>query len=235
MNAPLRSRIPFLDAWRGSAVIVMLGWHLCWDLAAYGVFSPVKMFSPIAGMARMFIVFSFVLVSGISCRYSRDNLRRGIRTLLCAAAVSVAMYLFGDPIWFGILHLLGISMCLYGLWGKQFEKLPPAVTAGVCMILFAVFLVIVDRVRVSFPGFWMFGLRTLEFYSADYYPLFPWLFLFLTGAVIGGKLRQGGDRAFPEPYPAWLCWIGRRALWIYMLHQPLLMGVLYLIFRRFPG
>ena len=235
MKPEPEKRVQFLDGWRGAAVLVMLGWHLCWDLASYGCFSRRVMFSPLAGLARMFIVFSFVLLSGISCRYSRDNVRRGIKTLLCALAVSAAMWYIGDPIWFGILHLLGICMCLYGLLGERFEKLPPAATARVCMVLFTVFLVIVDRVRVSFPGMWMFGLRTAAFYSADYYPLFPWMFLFLTGTVVGGKLRAGGGRAFPLPSPGWLRFFGRHALLIYMLHQPVLMGILYLVFGCFPG
>ena len=230
MNPPVRGRIPFLDAWRGTAVIVMLGWHLCWDLAAYGVFSPVKMFSPIAGMARMFIVFSFVLISGISCRYSRSNARRAAKTLLCALAVSAVMWYIGDPVWFGTLHLLGCCMALYAAFGERFAKLPPAKTALVCMVLFTFFLVLTDRVRVTAPWFWAFGFRTRQFYSADYYPLFPWLFLFLTGTVVGGKLQPGVlDEG--RTFPAWLCALGRKALWIYMLHQPIFMGILTAYFH----
>ncbi len=228
-------RIPFLDAWRGTAVLVMLAWHFCWDLASYGVFPRGEMFSPPAALARMFIVVSFVLLSGISCRFSRDNLARGGRTLLCAAAVTAVMYFMGDPIWFGILHLLGCCMLLYGRFGSRFEKLPCAETAFWCGVLFAAGLVIVERVRVTVPGLWLLGLRTREFYSADYYPLVPWGFLFLAGTVIGGRLRESGGSSFPGDCPAWLCWVGRRALWIYLLHQPLLMGALYLVFGGFPG
>ena len=226
-------RIRFLDAWRGLAVLVMLFWHLTWDLTLYGVWPRSMMFAPAMTAVRYFIIGSFVLLSGISCHLSRNNLRRGLQTLACALAVSAVTWLIGDPVIFGVLHLLGCCMLFYGLWGDRFDRLPPARTALVCVVLFTVFLVIAERVRVTVPGLWLFGLRTREFYSADYYPLFPWLFLFLVGAVIGGKLRPGVldlDRRFPE----WLCLTGRKALWIYMLHQPVIMGILYLVFKRSP-
>ena len=231
---PARPRERFLDAWRGLAALVMVGWHLVWDLTSFGVFPRGLMFTPAMTAVRYFIIGSFVLLSGISCHLSRNNLRRGMQTLLCALIVSAVMWFMGDPVIFGVLHLLGCCMLFYGIFGERFERLPPARTALVCMVLFTVFLVIVERVRVTVPGLWLFGLRTREFYSADYYPLFPWLFLFLTGTMAGRKLTPGALDA-GRTFPGWLCWIGRRALWIYMLHQPILMGVLYLVFRRFPA
>ena len=222
-------RILFLDAWRGLAVAVMVCWHFAWDLGAFGVFPQRAMFAPPMAGIRFFIIGSFVLLSGISCRFSRSNGRRGMKTLLCALGVSVVMYFFGDPVWFGTLHLLGCCMALYALIGERFEKLPPAKTALWCMVLFVFFLVFTDRVRVTVPGLWAFGFRTRQFYSADYYPLLPWGFLFLTGTVVGGKLTAGAlDEG--RTYPAWLCWLGRRALWVYLLHQPVFMGLLTVYF-----
>jgi uncharacterized membrane protein len=227
-------RVRFLDAWRGLAVLVMLFWHLAWDLAEFGVFPKQAMFDPPMAALRYFIIGSFVLLSGISCRYSRSNTRRGMKTLLCALAVSAAMYCVNDPVWFGTLHLLGCCMLFYAAFGERFEKLPPAKTALVCMVLFTFFLVLTDRVRVTTPVLWAFGFRTRQFYSADYYPLLPWLFLFLTGTIIGGKL-QPGVLDVGRSFPGWLCRIGQRALWIYMLHQPVLMGILYLVFFKRPA
>ena len=224
MTDPTR-RERFLDAWRGLAVLVMLFWHLAWDLAEFGVFPKQAMFDPPMAALRYFIIGSFVLLSGISCRYSRSNTRRGMKTLLCALAVSAAMYCVNDPVWFGTLHLLGCCMLFYAAFGERFEKLPPARTALACMVLFAFFLVLTDRIRIATPGLWAFGFRTRQFYSADYYPLFPWLFLFLAGSIVGGKLRPGVlDEG--RTFPAWLQWLGRKALWIYMLHQPVFMGIL---------
>ncbi len=225
-SAPEPARIPWLDAWRGIAVLVMIGWHFCWDLRMTGLAPGLRMGGPLAAAVRFFIAASFVLLAGVSCRFSRSNARRGLRTLGCAAAVTLAPWLAGSPVWFGILHLLGCCMLLYAWLGPKLEKLPELPTVIVCLVLFTVFHLICYRVRVSVPGLWMFGFRTPTFRSSDWYPLFPWRFLFLIGAVAGGWIRRS-DAAWKEK-KAWppLVWIGQRALWIYMLHQPVLLGVL---------
>ena len=223
-----KKRLAWPDAWRGVAVLVMIGWHLCWDLGMLGVMSLSRMEEPFAVGVRYFIVCSFVLISGISCRYSRSNVRRGLMTLGCALVITIVTYIAGQPAWFGILHLLGCCMLLYAWLGPKLEKLPELPTVIVCLVLFTVFHLICYRVRVSVPGLWMFGFRTPTFRSSDWYPLFPWLFLFLIGAVAGGWIRRS-DAAWKEK-KAWppLVWIGQRAIWIYMLHQPALLGVLAL-------
>ena len=235
MNPSVKpGRVELLDAWRASAVIVMVFWHLCWDLTMYGTLPARVMFEqPMLGI-RYYIICSFVLLSGISCRFSRSNARRGLQTLLCAAAVTLVMYIIGDPVWFGVLHLLGCCMLLYAWLGKYFEKLPDLPAALGCTALFLILHRICYGTYVTVPWLWMFGLRTREFYSSDYYPLFPWLFLFLTGTALGGRIRASDGEWKKVRLPAPLGWIGRHALLIYMLHQPALMGILYLVYRRFP-
>jgi len=229
-NLPGKKRIELLDAWRGTAVIVMIFWHLAWDLGAVGVFPQERMFGPAATAARYFIVFSFVLLSGISARLSRSNLRRGAKTLLCALGVTGVMYLAGDPVWFGILHLLGCCMLLYAAVGRWFDRVPAGPAAAVCLALFIAFFNVPTAVRVSVPWTWMFGFRTEAFYSSDYYPLLPWGFLFFLGSVLG---RRAGE--LPERRcPGWLCWIGRHALVIYLVHQPVLVGLTAAFTGRFP-
>ncbi len=222
------SRVRLLDTWRGAAVLTMLGWHLAWDLMMFGVFPRDMMFVQPAVGVRYFIICSFTLLAGISCRYSRSNARRGLQTLGCALAVSLVTYLIGDPVIFGVLHMLGCCMLLYALTGRYFEKLPQLPAAAVCFVLFLALHRICYGIRVRTPGLWMFGFRTREFYSADYYPLFPWLFLFLDGAVLGGRIRASDGAWKRAPGLAPLNWLGERALWIYMLHQPALMGCVWL-------
>ena len=235
MNPAAKSgRVELLDAWRATAVIVMVFWHLCWDLTMYGTLPARVMFiQPMLGI-RYYIVCSFVLLSGISARYSRSNARRGVQTLLCAMVITAVMYVFGEPVWFGVLHLLGCCMLLYAWLGPYFEKLPDLPAAVGCAALFLILHRICYGTYVTIPWLWMFGFRTREFYSSDYYPLFPWLFLFLTGAALGGRIRA--SRGVWKEYRVWapLEWIGRHALLIDMLHQPVLMGILYLVYGRFP-
>ena len=228
-NPPGKNRIRLLDAWRGTAVLVMIGWHFAWDLGAAGAFPLSVMFGTAATLVRYFIVFSFILLSGISARLSRSNLRRGLKTLGWALAVTAVMYLAGDPVWFGILHLLGCCMLLYAAVGKAFERIPAGLALGICLGLFVVTFR-VPELRVNVPWTWMFGFRTEAFYSSDYYPLLPWGFLFFTGAAAGSRAGRLPDR----DCPAWLCRIGRHAMAIYLIHQPVLVGLAALITGRFP-
>ena len=76
---------------------------------------------------------------------------------------------------------------------------------------------------------WLFfaGFMPPGFYSADYFPLIPWLFLFWTGLfawrIIGPKLADVPRIGAYE-------WISRRALLIYLLHQPVAYGILFVCF-----
>ena len=228
-NLPGKKRIQLLDAWRGAAVLVMVGWHLAWDMGAVGVFPKDVMFGVPATAVRDFIVFSFLLLSGISARLSRSNLRRGLKTLGCAMGVTAVMYLAGDPVWFGILHLLGCCMLLYAAVGKWFSRLSVPLAAGICLALFLITFHVPD-LRVETTWTWMFGFRTVEFYSADYYPLLPWGFLFFTGAALGERAKELPD----AECPAWLCWLGRRALAVYLIHQPVLAALVAAFTGRFP-
>ncbi len=85
-------------------------------------------------------------------------------------------------------------------------------------------------------GAWL-GFPPPEFASSDYFPLLPWGFLFLAGYYLYGVLKKrrpkgGGSKASTEMGTAWpermLCFLGRYSLVVYLLHQPLLYGILYL-------
>ena len=79
-----------------------------------------------------------------------------------------------------------------------------------------------------------FGFPPADFFSTDYFSLIPWWFLYLCGYFLFGiwksaKQRETGDKAGDTrtagPLTALFSWIGRHALLIYALHQPLLMLV----------
>ncbi|MCL2030271.1 MAG: DUF1624 domain-containing protein [Oscillospiraceae bacterium] len=135
--------------------------------------------------------------------------------------------LLGTPVTIGILHLLGACMLIYWLLEKLTRrlKLPPGdmtVIAGVPLI--AVFLSVYYRPGAS--GFWP------DIPSADWFPIVPWGLLFLLGAMLGGPIREG---RLPEWFyrfnMPFLPSVGRRTLIIYLAHQPVLYGALFLLER----
>ena len=83
---------------------------------------------------------------------------------------------------------------------------------------------------VSVPWLYPLGFPGPGFSSADYFPLLPWLFLFLVGAALGGWcLDHRESRLLTAPLPRALTFPGRRSLLIYLLHQPVLYGVSFLL------
>lgn len=153
--------------------------------------------------------------------------------MLCTA-VTVGMYaldLTGKSIiiYFGVLHCLGICMLLW----PAAKKLP-AWALGLGAALAAGGLYIRGLPPVHTPYLVPFGLVPTGFASSDYFPLLPNLGFFLLGAFLGRTLYREKESLLPR-VPAdnlilhFLQLCGRHSLWIYLLHQPLLSGVCYLL------
>lgn len=75
----------------------------------------------------------------------------------------------------------------------------------------------------------------LWFYSTDYFALLPWLFLFWAGyflcGIVGRQRMEPLRRSVCPP----LGWLGRHSLLLYLLHQPVIYGVLLVVFRVLGG
>jgi uncharacterized membrane protein len=234
-------RIQAIDALRGLCVALMCIHHFLYDLAAF-LGAPWWIFTnPVLDILHYIFAGCFILLSGVSSRFSRSNPGRGGKLLAIALALTLVTWL-GDRIGeklmgqapgvlilFGVLHMLALCMLFYGLTHKLWDRLPDWLMAAICVLGTALTARLADGAAVPetltcreylFP----FGFITEHFYSADYFPLFPWLFVFLFGTWLGGKIREGKlpERfyTFSAPFfPA----LGRRALLIYILHQPALL------------
>jgi len=229
----MSERIDLLDLWRGVAVAVMLAFHLCWDLSLFGRFPAEALRTPFAEAVIFFGGGSFILLSGTVLRWSSAPLRRGFLLLLCALAVTVVTALIGYPAVFGALHLIAVCMLLGGFFRARLQALPQGALALACVLLFAVTAVVTARVRVDLRWLYPLGLRAEGFYSADYWPLLPWGFLYLLGTPLSAWLERRRDgRLLRRKLPRALTFPGRRSLVIYLLHQPVLYGICRLAFGR---
>ena len=231
-----------LDALRGFALINMVAYHFCYDLRyLYGL--PLRFMDERSGFCwQQMICWTFILVSGASAALSRRPARRGMAVLGCGMLLTVVTFLImpGQRIVFGVLHLLGCAMLLTAGLLPLLQRLSPAAGAAGSFLLFLgtrwISSGLLFGVRIFEPGmvstnlFAPLGIYGLGIFSADYFPVIPWYFLFLTGYFLFGVLRAGGAGGLLSRKIPLLSAAGRHTLPVYLIHQPILMGICLLIF-----
>lgn len=241
------SRVHVFDVVRGFSVISMVGFHLCYDLKFISRVSLSWFAPPLQDIWRASISWAFVLVAGCMFAWSRDNLKRSFRYLLAALLIYVVTTIAAVdvPISFGVIYCMGAcTLTTYVLDALGFR--PRGYAAA--LALFAVFILLLDiswgRIGIgplrmpvpsalySTPWLSWLGFPGPRFASGDYYPLLPYLLLYLCGSSLGRLWKVEG---LPQPLQAISCApleaVGRHALPIYFLHQPVLL-VLCMLFAR---
>lgn len=200
----MKKRIWELDALRGLFIIIMIGFHLAYDLVY--LFGLVKLSTPAAqAVFRFFSNWAgapFLFLSGLCVTFSSRPVRRGLQVIGCGMVitlVTVLMYLLNFTgksiiIYFGVLQCLGTCMLLWPL----FRRLPKPALLGLGVALAAVGLYLKFRVRVDFPWLIPLGFVTRTFASSDYFPLLPNLGYFLIGAFLGKSFYPGRVTCFPQ-------------------------------------
>jgi len=225
-----KGRIEILDGLRGLAVIFMVAYHLLYDAVTFLGVPDKYIDNTVADVIQVVTATTFVILCGISSHFSKSNIKRGIETLVIAVIISVVTFIIDMPIIFGILHLLGVCMLLYGLSKKLIEKVPAWLLLIISIGLSVISKIAVDTFNPEVSYLWILGFCSKDFVSYDYFPLLPWLFVFLTGTAIGYYIKE---RKFPRQFytikvPV-LSAIGRYSLIIYVAHQPLLYGLMMLL------
>lgn len=232
-------RIALLDEIRGLCIYCMVFYHAFYLFGALlksdFCMRLFRFFEP----AELLFASAFILISGVCTQFSRSVLRRGLMLLAVALTISAVTILllpkFGYDAFqdkFGILHLLSVCMILYALLRKALDRVPVLWGAGVCIVLYVLASFSVPRVPVSVPWLFPLGFHTDTFYSADYFPLLPHLFVFMLGTFAGRLMRA---QTLPEKvyrvHVHLFSWCGRYSIWIYLLHVPVILILIQVIER----
>ncbi len=241
-----KARFWEVDLLRGTAVIMMVVFHFIYDLDYLNIFS--------ANLSSGFWFFFaritaglFILLVGVSLSLStsrsevrgeRDRifiglLKRGLWIFALGMMVTAATYLLVEDefIVFGILHFIGLSIIL----SYPFLTLSPRALNLVFAAAAIAAGVYLQSRSYPFPWLLWLGLAPEDFYTLDYVPLLPWFGVVLIGIFLGQVLYRGYERRFPLPdlsglsLPGALCLLGRNSLFIYLIHQPLIVASLILI------
>ena len=222
----MEKRIEMIDALRGLSVVFMIFHHLVYDMCEF-LGAPWMLFhNPPLDLIHYVFAALFILLSGVSSRFSRSNIKRGVKVLLIAFGIYLVTLFMDMPIRFGVLHLLGFCMVFYGLTHKAWDSVPDIIMPPLCAVLLVGSALTVHFIKIDTKLLWMFGWTYPGFYSADYFPIFPWLFVFLLGTWLGKLIRENRfPKRFYEATVPFLPAVGRRSLLIYILHQPVLYGI----------
>ncbi len=234
--AAAKNRIWELDALRGVFILCVVIVHTIFDLQIFGFIGEE---TPLLfNVIRDYGGILFILISGICVTLGSHSFRRGVIVFLCGmviTGVTYAMYFIDHSnkdllIHFGVLHLLGLCMILYPLY----KKLPlwAAAVFGVLIILLGF---VFSPLRSDVPLSFVIGIIPKGYVAADYFPLVPNMGWFMIGSVLGRTVYQSRESLMPRfPYEArpvkFFSFCGRHSLWIYMLHQPVIYGIVLLLY-----
>jgi uncharacterized membrane protein len=233
-----------IDSLRGIAIVLMVISNFVTD-AAYFRILEVDAFSGFWMYFARIVVSMFILLAGVSLTLSYSRVRheepreirrkyflRGAKIFGLGMAITLVTWAFirQDFVLFGILHLIGFSI----IFGQFLLK-----RSGLSLFLGVSFILAGLALQAfSFDFSWLvwLGFRPENYYSVDYVPVLPWFGVFLVGMFLGSTLYPEGKRRFKlcdfskSRFSAPLQFLGRNSLKIYLIHQPVLILILWLFF-----
>ncbi len=241
------NRYFLLGSLRGIALISMILYHTVWDMV-YIFGCDFSWFYGVRGyLWQQSVCFSFILISGICSAIGKKKLFGAIKVLLCSVLITAVTVIFmpQNIILFGILSLIGSSMLLMIPLKKVLKNINPWLGLLISVFLFILtknlssgYIEALGFKLVQLPKGWYSNLFTAYlgfapdgFISYDYFPIIPWVFLYISGYFIYHILKRRRIlKILYKPRIKPLEYIGRHSLIIYMLHQPVVYTILYIIF-----
>lgn len=242
-----KQRYGLLDSFRGVVLISMIVYHGSWDL----VYLFHKNWTWYQGAGayiwQQSICWSFILLSGFCWSLGHRPLRRGLLVFGAGALVSAVTLIVmpKERVVFGVLTLIGSSMLLMIPANRLLKRVSSKAGLFFSLLLF----IFTRNINSGFLGFEMWNIVELPkflyrdyfttflgfsmpgFFSTDYFSIFPWFFLFVSGYFIYRMMES--SRGFMNSYFIWkwepLAFLGRHSLPVYMIHQPLIFGIFTLM------
>ncbi len=226
-----------MDAARGVAIIMMVVYHLTYDLDAFGGYG----IEATSGFWARFAdatasLFLFLVGVSLAISHARSGgdrfgkyLLRGLRILGYGLVLTVVFLVFGmGVVAFGILHLIGVSIVLaYPFLNLRHTNF------SLGTLVFVGGMYVMAQNPSGSPWLLPFGVVPDGWLMPDYRPLLPWFGVVLIGLGFGNVVYGGDTRPgiLPRKTPVAtrpLLPLGRNSLLIYLVHQPILILLLSL-------
>lgn len=229
------TRVSGFDVVRGFTIVSMVLFHAMYDLVyIYGLRAPWFEDAIIQNCWRCSISWMFLFIAGWMCTFSSNNLKRGLKYAMAAACVFMATSVaqIDTPINFGIIFCVAASTLIVHATQRGTAIINPLTGLLACLALFCLTYQIPTQ-SYSLPGLAWLGLPDPTFASGDYYPLLPYFFMYAAGYFFARFYESKGYGYETPPFtlrckPLEL--LGHHSLLIYLLHQPLLISLMELVF-----
>jgi uncharacterized membrane protein len=221
-------RIAAVDALRGIAILLMIVYHFFFDLDFFG-FIDINLFDAGWLIFQRSVAVLFLLVVGISLTLSESknkegykrHAKRGLRLAGVAMLITAATWIYPHKgfIMFGIIHFIAAATLIAPFFLRFGWK---NVLLGLVIILAGFY---VDTLRTDSTYLFWLGIVYPGYQPLDHYSIIPWLGIVLIGIYAGKRLLQQKSIGMPG-WAGGLAFLGRHALLIYLIHQPILIGAL---------
>ena len=246
MENILYKRFWEVDSLRGLAIIMMITYHFLFDLTFFGIYS-FDVYSGFLWVFARITAFTFIFIMGVSLTLSNSRaqitgkyrewglfkkyLKRGLKIFSLGLLITLTTWIFipQEFIIFGVLHFIGISIILsYVFLKSKYLNL----FLGIGLILLGIYL---GNFTFDFNWLVWLGFIPNNLDTVDYFPLIPWFGVVLIGLFFGGLLYKNYQRQFKIPdlsknyFVKIFSFLGRNSLIIYLIHQPILIIILYLL------
>lgn len=240
-----KDRVVVLDEFRGIAVVLMVIYHVLYSLEfIFGYNLGFHLLTnPFTVYLQRIIGCMFVFISGVSSGLSSNyhiNFKNGVKVGIISILITIVTKIIipEELIVFGVLHFLSVMMLAVALFrycNKKHHK-----TRFFHMILsgtFAILFIACYNIGESYSNtshsllISILGFPAKNFYSADYYPILPWGFLFLSGFNLSESIKKFNKLKIFRLMSnhSWLSYIGENSLVVYIVHQPIIIVIIYIL------
>ena len=220
----INKRIFEIDFLKVTAIILMIIFHFIYDLNEFVGLDINYQSSLWYWLGRVAAVL-FIFLAGINSGFSKKPIKHGMIVFSCGMIITlVSLIMFKEEfVRFGVLHFLGISMMLFPLLKSLNNWI---------LIIFA----LVTGILFSFDSF-VYNTKIIIFLenifgrpSFDYYPLFPYLSLFILGILVY-KILYYKKKSIFNLYTKnkIIIFVSKHSLLIYLIHQPIILGIIFII------
>jgi uncharacterized membrane protein len=230
-------RITAVDTARGLAILMMVAYHITFDIQYFGIAAIDLNSLPLLLLQRVTGTL-FVMIAGVSLTLNESHnkegyvhyLKRGLMLGAVALLITIATWIYPHEgfIQFGVIDMLALSTLIAPFF---FRFGWVNLTLGAIIVLVGIWLG-TSGIYVSTHALFWLGINDPGYYALDNYPMLPWFGVVLIGIWLGQTLFPAFTDVVMRirvPGEDTLASLGKNSLVIYLVHQPLIVGIILLL------